>query len=93
MKFKTLFQLIPILLFVWCSSTPKHEDAPAISEQSPEVSVQQRGFSLSFPNQEEWTVVNEDEYKIVLTKQGESSDELYTIQALVVKLPDFKGDE
>ena len=53
----------------------------------------QKGFSLSFPDQNEWTVVKDNPYKIVMTKPGQGKNDRYMIQALVVKLPKFNSDE
>ena len=52
-----------------------------------------KGFSLTFPGQDEWTVVTKDPYKVVMTKPGNNDYERYTIQALVVNLPGFKNDQ
>ncbi len=64
-----------------------------IVETTPEPMLSLKGFSLSLPDQEEWTIVKNTPYKVIMTKQGLAGDERYTIQALVVKLPNFKSDE
>lgn len=81
MQFKTLFLLFFAVSLIACSSTP---------EPLEEI---QKGFSLLFPGQDEWTVVKKNSYKIVMTKPGLTNDERYMIQVLVVKLPKFKSDK
>ena len=91
MHLKTLLILFSAVSLIACSSTPKPM-AQAAPNSSAMGSIQ-KGFSLSFPTQNEWAVVKNDPYKMVMTKQGLAKDERYTIQALVVKLPKFKSDE
>lgn len=92
MQFKTLILLFSAVTLIACSST-QEKQAPPLMQAAPEPMLIQKGFSLSLPDQEEWTIVKNNPYKVVMTKQGLASDERYTIQALVVKLPNFKSDE
>jgi len=52
-----------------------------------------KGFSLVVPDESGWNVANESAYKVELTKRGEGSGEVYTIQALLVRLPAFDTDD
>jgi len=89
MQFKSLFLLFSAVSLFACSNSPKLkvQEGPAISHSM------QKGFSLSFPNQNEWTVIKDNPYKIVMTKSGQAEKDRYMIQALVVKLPKFDNDE
>lgn len=89
MQFKTLFLVFSAVSLFACSSSPelKVQAEPAVSNSM------QKGFSLSFPDQNEWTVINDKPYKIVMTKSGQAEKDRYMIQALVVKLPKFDNDE
>jgi len=90
MLFKNILLLVcTALLAIGCASTP--EPKPMTSEVEIKTSGQ-KGFSLSFPEQKEWTIIEESPYKIVFSKQSSKNNERYTIQALVVKLPSFKDD-
>ena len=52
-----------------------------------------KGFNLVVPDESGWNVANESAYKVELAKRGEASGEVYTIQALLVRLPAFDTDE
>ena len=52
-----------------------------------------KGFNLVVPDDATWKVANENEYKVELAKRGEASNDVYTIQALLVKLPSFESDD
>jgi hypothetical protein len=52
-----------------------------------------KGFTLVVPDETGWNVANESEYKVELAKRGEVSGEVYTIQALLVRLPAFDSDD
>ena len=52
-----------------------------------------KGFNLVVPDESGWNVANESAYKVELAKRGEASGEVYTIQALLVRLPVFDTDE
>lgn len=96
MQFKTLFLIFSTVSLIACSSTPQPKSqvqvTPEILQQSHSAKSAQKGFTLVFPNQDEWTVVKNNPFKIVMTKEGLVKGERYTIQALVVKLPNFSGD-
>lgn len=92
MQFKTLILLFSAVSLIACSSTQEKQSAPLI-QAAPDPMLIQKGFSLSLPDQEEWTIVKNNPYKVIMTKQGSVNDERYTIQALVVKLPNFDSDE
>lgn len=89
MQFKTLFLVFSAVSLFACSSSPelKVQAEPVASHSM------QKGFSLSFPDQNEWTVINDNTYKIIMTKSGQAEKDRYMIQALVVKLPKFDNDE
>jgi len=89
MQFKLVFLLFSAVSLFACSSSPeRHVQAePNISGSM------QKGFSLFFPNQNEWTVIKDNPYKIVMTKPGQEKNDRYMIQALVVKLPKFNSDK
>jgi hypothetical protein len=88
MQFKTLFLFFSAVSLFACSSTPQLQ-----SQAAPDMEIVQKGFSLLLPNQDEWKIVKKNEYKVVLSKQGLTNKERYTIQALVVKLPKFMNDQ
>ncbi len=91
MLFKNILLLVcSVFIAIGCASTP--EPITMTSAVESNISVQ-KGFSLSFAEQKEWTVTEESPYKIVLSKQSSNNNERYTIQALVVKLPSFKDDD
>ena len=87
MQFKNILLLLSTALFVFaCSSTkPPEEDVASAS-----VDLMQKGFLLSLPESEGWSVVKKTDYKVLLSKQNESGG--YTIQSLVVSLPVFEED-
>ena len=89
MQFKSLFLLFSAVSLFACSTSPKLkvQEEPVMSHGM------QKGFSLSFPNQNEWTVIKDKPYKIVMTKSDLDKKDRYMIQALVVKLPNFDSDK
>ena len=89
MQFKTLFLLFSAVSLFACSSSPELQ----VQAEPKKSHSMQKGFSLSFPDQNEWTVVKDNPYKIVMTKPGQGKNDRYMIQALVVKLPKFNSDE
>ena len=95
MQLKTLILLLSAVSLFACSSTPEPmvQASPISSPQMNDIGVIRKGFSLSLPNQDEWTVVKDKPYKVVMTKPGLNNNERYMIQALVVKLPKFKDDD
>jgi hypothetical protein len=52
-----------------------------------------KGFSLVVPDEAGWNVANETTYKVELTKSGDVAGEVYSIQALLVRLPVFDSDD
>lgn len=89
MQFKTLFLIFSAVSLIACSSTSKSPQ----SQQEKYTEAEQKGFSLSFPDQEKWVVVKQTPYKVVMSKPGLAYDDRYTLQVLVVKLPKFNADE
>jgi len=89
MSFKNILLISCVAIFaIGCSTTPE----PMASAEQSKLSGQ-KGFSLSLPNENEWSVVNDSPHKIVMTKPGQSMNDRYMIQALVVKLPKFNSDK
>lgn len=83
MLFKKILLLLSSVLFIFaCSSTNK--------QGSGDMDLTQSGFSLSLPEEAGWTVVKKGSHEVTLIKQGQTDG--YTIQALVVTLPQFEGD-
>lgn len=89
MQFKTLFLIFSVVSLVACSSTSELQQ----SEQAKLSPAKQKGFSLSFPDQDKWAVVKKSKYKVAMTKPGLAYDDRYVLQVLVVELPRFNGDE
>ena len=87
MQFKNILLLLSSALFVFaCSSTkPPVEDTASAS-----VDLMQKGFLLSLPESEGWSVVKKTDYKVLLSRQTPGAG--YTIQSLVVTLPIFEED-
>lgn len=94
MQAKVFILLFSAVSLIACSSTQeKQQQSAPLIQAAPEPILIQKGFLLSLPDQEEWRVIKNNTYKVIMTKQGRATNERYTIQALVVKLPDFKSDE
>lgn len=87
MQLKNLLLLLSSALLVFaCSSTkPPEEDTAGAS-----LDLMQKGFLLSVPEEEGWSVVKKGDYKVLLTRSGVTGS--YTIQSLVVSLPTFEED-
>lgn len=87
MQIKNLLVLLSsaLLIFACSSSKPKEEAASTAS-----LDLLQKGFLLSLPEEEAWQVVKKTDYKVLLTRTGETGS--YTIQTLVVTLPTFEED-
>jgi hypothetical protein len=80
-------------LTISCASTPP-ESEPVEQVYVPTFkTMSHKGFNLVVPDDASWKVANENEYKVELAKRGEVSNEVYTIQALLVKLPSFETDD
>ena len=91
MQFKGLVLILSTVSLFACSSSPKLQSQ--VSGNSGNIEIIKKGFSLLIPNQDNWKVVKKGPYNVVLSKQGLTNKERYTIQALVVKLPRFSNDE
>lgn len=80
-------------LMISCASTPP-ESEPVEQVYVPSFkTLSHKGFKLVVPDDVSWKVANENEYKVELAKRGEATNEVYTIQALLVKLPSFASDD
>jgi hypothetical protein len=86
MHFKAFLLLFSAASLFACSSTPE-------SQQLSFKPVEQKGFSLSLPDQEKWAVVKKTPYIVEMASLGKAYDDRYTIQVLVIKLPKFKRDK
>lgn len=93
MQFKTLFLFFSAISLIACSSTQKIQKQAPADQMAPASNIIQKGFSLSIPDQADWTMVKNESYKIIMTKPGAENNERYTIQAVMVKLPNFNNDE
>lgn len=87
MQFKNILLLLSAALFIFACSSTK---APVEVTDSASVDLMQKGFLLSLSEADGWSVVKKSDYKVLLSKKGESGS--YTIQALVVSLPVFEDD-
>ncbi|MFK5913404.1 MAG: hypothetical protein QM484_03445 [Woeseiaceae bacterium] len=90
MQFKNLLLLLSALFVFACSST-KPPVVEAVKDDR--VEFAQKGFLLSVPESEGWSVVKKSGYKLLLSRRGARGNDGYTIQALVVSLPAFESDE
>ena len=80
-------------LTISCASTSPESD-PVEQVYVPTFkTMAHKGFNLVVPDDATWKVANENEYKVELAKRGEASNDVYTIQALLVKLPSFESDD
>ena len=80
------------MLTVSCAST---SDTGSVEEVYVPTfkTLSHKGFTLVVPDDAGWNVAKESEYKVELAKRAEASDDVYTIQALLVRLPAFESDE
>lgn len=78
-------------LTISCASTSSDSGADVYVPNFKNLS--HKGFNLVVPDESGWNVANETAYKIELAKRGANPGEVYTIQALLVKLPPFNSDE
>lgn len=80
------------MLTVSCAST---SDTGSVEEVYVPTfkTLSHKGFTLVVPDDTGWNVAKESEYKVELAKHAEASDDVYTIQALLVRLPAFESDE
>lgn len=90
MQLKNILLLLSTALFVIaCSSTKTQEADDSASDRT---DLMQKGFLLSLPEEEKWSVAKKGDYMVMLSKQGENGADRYTIQTLVVTLPTFEDD-
>ena len=90
MQFKNILLLLSTALFVIaCSSTKTPDAGDAVADRT---DLMQKGFLLSLPEEEKWSVAKKGDYSVMLSKQGENGLDRYTIQTLVVTLPSFEED-
>ena len=80
-------------LTISCASTPPESESVEQVYVPSFKTMTHKGFNLIVPDDASWKVANENEYKVELAKRGEVSNEVYTIQALLVKLPSFETDD
>lgn len=90
MQFKNILLLLSTALFVIACSSTKTPDAD--DSASARTDLMQKGFLLSLPEEESWSVVKKGDYKVSLSKQAANGVDRYTIQTLVVNLPTFEDD-
>ena len=81
------------LLTISCASTPPETESVEQVYVPTFKTLSHKGFTLVVPDDTNWKVAKENEYKVELAKRGEVSNEVYTIQALLVKLPSFETDD
>jgi len=90
---KILSLSVVAFLTISCASTPP-ESEPVEQVYVPSFkTMSHKGFNLVVPDDASWKVANENEYKVELAKRGTATNEVYTIQALLVKLPSFETDD
>lgn len=94
MGIKKLLSLSALaMLMISCASTPP-ESASVEEVYVPSFkTLSHKGFNLVVPDDANWKVANENEFKVELAKRGTTANEVYTIQALLVKLPSFETDD
>lgn len=81
------------LLAISCASTPPETETVEQVYVPTFKTLSHKGFNLVVPDDANWKVAKENEYKVELAKRGAIGNEVYTIQALVVKLPSFETDD
>ena len=89
---KILSLSILALLTVSCASTTEPESVEEVYVPTFKT-LAHKGFTLVVPDDTGWNVANESEYKVELAKRDEASSDVYTIQALLVRLPSFESDD
>ena len=90
---KILSLSVLAFLTVSCASTSTDSDSVEDVYVPSFKNLSHKGFNLVVPDDSGWNVANETAYKVELTKRGEVSGEVYTIQALLVRLPSFDSDD
>lgn len=81
------------LLTVSCASTSTDSGSVEDVYMPSFKNLSHKGFNLVVPDETGWSVANETAYKVELSRRGEASGEIYTIQALLVRLPSFNSDD
>lgn len=81
------------LLTVSCASTSTDSGSVEDVYMPNFKNLSHKGFNLVVPDEAGWSVANETAYKVELSRRGEASGEIYTIQALLVRLPSFNSDD
>ncbi len=90
---KILSLSVLAFLTVSCASTsPESESVEDVYVPSFKT-LSHKGFNLVVPDETGWNVAKESAYKVELAKRGEVAGEVYTIQALLVRLPAFDSDD
>ena len=89
---KILSLSILAFLTVSCASTTEPESVEEVYVPTFKT-LSHKGFTLVVPDDTGWNVANESEYRVELAKRDEASSDVYTIQALLVRLPSFETDE
>ena len=89
---KILLLSILAMLAVSCASTTDTEQVEEVYVPTFKT-LSHKGFTLVVPDDTGWNVAKETEYKVELAKRAEASDDVYTSQALLVRLPAFESDE
>ena len=89
---KILSLSILAFLTVSCASTTEPESVEEVYVPTFKT-LSHKGFTLVVPDDKGWNVANESDYKVELAKHDEASSDVYTIQALLVRLPSFESDE
>jgi hypothetical protein len=90
-KFLSLSALA--FLTISCASTPPESGSVEQVYIPSFKTMSHKGFNLVVPDDASWKVAKENEFKVELAKRGEVNNEVYTIQALLVKLPSFETDD
>jgi hypothetical protein len=94
MGIKKLLSLTALaMLMISCASTPPESVSVEEVYVPSFKTLSHKGFNLVVPDDTAWKVANENEYKVELAKRGTTANDVYTIQALLVKLPSFETDD
>lgn len=89
---KILSLSILAFLTVSCASTSEPETVEQVYVPSFKT-LSHKGFTLVVPDDAGWNVAKDSEYKVELAKHDDASSDVYTIQALLVRLPAFESDD
>ena len=89
---KILSLSILAFLIVSCASTTDPESVEEVYVPTFKT-LAHKGFTLVVPDDKGWNVAKESDYKVELAKRDEASSDVYTIQALLVRLPAFESDD